>query len=438
MSGVDSESSSNVSDISSDEMNDTGETKELCFLEQMRNIKRIKRRARRDKKRLSEGQNETAVMNKENDPGNRKEELTSSEARKWHAGTWPVTPFDDKVAINERKVEWINFRDQFNLVLESKGEANEKMKINALKIHAGKFLRSVIKMIEETNKDEANDYPKLVELIDKHFESTYDKQMERIKCEKLRQKDGELFSDWIIRLQEQISLCGYDTERKKEALKMGLILHSLPEIANELFKLSHQFGDSINKYVNHGNLLENMKTTSLARGNDEEKKDPEQADKPVNAVKVERLDKGNSTGWKQNQFNRTNRFKGYQPYQPRGFKPNQSQAYAPYQPRYQPRQPWRPRGRFEPNQQTTSGRRCVNCGDYHGVAEECRAMGKQCFSCGGYNHFSICSRAESKANTGRLAQWNENAKNPISAVASKINKVSEVKDEGLLFQEDTD
>lgn len=135
------------------------------------------------------------------------------DSRRWFQSNWPIEKFNATLPMSEKKIEWIKFRDQFKRVIENRGEATDKMKIQAL---VGTYLLNVIKMIGVDKKGkEISRFEKLVKALDSHFDGAYDKEMERIKFSDMKQEANEAFADWALRLQQQTELCGLSVKRQK-------------------------------------------------------------------------------------------------------------------------------------------------------------------------------------------------------------------------------
>lgn len=216
--------------------------------------------------------------------------LSEKDKRKWFQGTWPVEKFDEKTSIGERKAEWMKFKEQFKRVVKSKGAATDKMKINALEIYSGSYLLSVIQTLKLNSKSTKKRFDKLIKALDEYFNATFDKEMERVKLAEMHQKESEAFSDWTLRLQKQVARCRFNTKRQLEEMRGGLCRRSKPVIANKLMEQTNAFGKDLNKFIKHGNLLDNIEQ-SQANELKVEKKEEEGEEKPVNAVWEKRKEK---------------------------------------------------------------------------------------------------------------------------------------------------
>lgn len=338
---------------------------------------------------------------------NRGKKKRRKESRRWFQSNWPIEKFNATLPLSERKIEWIKFRDQFKRVTENRGEATDKMKIQALEIYAGAYLLSVIKMIGvDKNGKKISRFEKIVKALDSHFDGAYDKEMERIKFSDMKQGVNEAFSDWALRLQQQTELCGFSVKRQKEEMRIALMRRSKKRIADKLFEMSNTFKKDLNKFMIHGNLLDNME----ANGTDSQKagNETEVEDKPVNLVKSE---------FKQKQ-NRDFRSKPYERYRDAG---NEQASNRNYPPRN-----WVPQARksFQSNKAS-----CDRCGGDHSNAfGACPATGKECYNCGKQGHFGRACRQRKAAGNGP-----QHSGDAAKRESKRVNKVDDlqVKEEGL-------
>lgn len=338
----------------------------------------------------SEESSDDRESEKEKNSKNKKKEQ-----RKWFQSNWPIEKFNEKAPLNEKKPEWIKFRDQFNRVIKTRGAASDRQKIDALKIYAGSYLLQLISIVERDKKNrKIKSYKKLIKALDAHFNGAFDKQLERLKFSGMKQLQDEAFDDWVMRLQRQMELCEFTISRQTEELKLALIKKSKPEIAEKLFELSGIFKDDIKKYVAQGQLLDQL-------GDKKKEQQETDTEKPVNAIKTE---------FKQKPERFRTRPRPYPSYrstqQQDGIQKNPTRYWA------------------ATNDRAGAASSCFRCGLSHPM-RPCPAASVQCHKCGKTGHYGrVC---ESKG----MAE--QNLQGALHTEPAEVNKVNadQIKEESL-------
>ena len=91
-----------------------------------------------------------------------------SREAEWLSGSWPLAPFDGTLLPNNRKSEWIRFRDQFDRIVSCKAPVGPITKLTGMKIFAGDFLLNIIEMQEKLiDVDSADIYSATVEALNR-------------------------------------------------------------------------------------------------------------------------------------------------------------------------------------------------------------------------------------------------------------------------------
>lgn len=316
--------------------------------------------------------------------------ISSRKRRKWFQAAWPVEKFNAD-AKEGKKAEWIKFRDQFTRVLASKGAATDEMKITAMHIYAGDYLMKAIAMVKMNKK--VRRFKKLVKALDCYFSGTVDRESERIKFADMQQGEEEVFTEWALRLQQQLVLCEFKENRQEEEMRMALMRRS-----KKSSSLTRNFGKDLNRFLNHGSLLDHMSRSG--------KKESELLEeKPVNAVKAE--------------FNREagRQSSRFVPYESKGYRAGREEAGGSKQ--FGPRK-WIP-ARQGLSGGNVSRRECGQCGVTHG-ALPCRAKMSECFKCNKIGHFARMCRMTTHRGEG--GAW-EKRKEMSTEMARRVNKVKE-------------
>lgn len=307
---------------------------------------------------------------------------------KWLAGSWPLKPFDDSLATNKRKAEWIRFRDQFERIVSCKGNVDPQTKLTGLKIHAGTFLLSVIEMQEKSLPPGPDSYKATIDALNVYFNQLCNATQERMKFREMKQKEIEAFADWVLRLEAQAKFCEFSDDQRKEEFVQALLRRSVPAIAEKLYEMSDVFENSLDKIINHGQHLDHIRceakeSTAEAKpaAIKEESIEEEEVQKPVNSV-----------SWK------SNKGKRFEPYKRQGEESSWKRSSA---------------------QQRSGGRsfqnKCRNCGRVH-APRQCKAFRAKCFECGKNGHFAeVC---ESK-------KGNDHHRERVKTEAEQINQVND-------------
>uniref|UniRef100_A0AAG5DN06 CCHC-type domain-containing protein n=1 Tax=Anopheles atroparvus TaxID=41427 RepID=A0AAG5DN06_ANOAO len=169
-------------------------------------------------------------------------------------GTWPIHQFKEGLPVAERKAEWIRFKEQFERIVQCKGGASPKMKINALKVFAGNYLLSVIEGHE--CKEAGDEYRKTVEAIDAYFDGMCDTMRERIKLREMSMRSDEWFSDWVLRLERQAKFCSFDEKQKEGEVVQAILRRSVPAIAAKLYEMAEVLENDIHRIIKLGKRLD--------------------------------------------------------------------------------------------------------------------------------------------------------------------------------------
>lgn len=311
---------------------------------------------------------------------------------KWLAGSWPLKPFDDSLATNKRKAEWIHFRDQFERIVSCKGRVDPQTKLTGLKIHAGTFLLSIIEMQEKTPQQGKDVYESAIASLNKYFNQLCDATQERMKFREMKQKETEAFADWVLRLEAQAKFCEFSEDQRKEEFVQALLRRSMPAIAEKLYEMSDVFENCLDKIINHGQHLDHIRseakesTTEAKQAPIKEEGTEEEVEKPVNSV-----------SWK------SSKGKRFEPYKRQGTEGSSGGSWS----RSSAQQ------RFGGMQ--FQNKKCRNCGRVH-APRQCKAFRAKCFECGKNGHFAEVCESKRSNNDGRER---------VKTEAEKINQVND-------------
>lgn len=281
--------------------------------------------------------------------------------RKWFQSAWNVAQFDTELPYNKQKLKWKEFQNDLENEFQSRGEATDEMKILAVKKNAKGTLKNAIARI---SKDTGSmDYKEFMGKLSKHFDTTTSIDLENSCLRQMKQKSDESFATWVNRVYEQVELCGYDTEEKKdEEVRRAITASSCKYIADELFKRTSDYGKDLDKYVTLGNIIETQ--TQVKKG-----------EETASEQSVMYQDQGKRGNGSRSEFSNRNR--------------ERSKPYDRRPKNYNSRRP--PRKEF-------SNEYCPRCGyEKHRQGSQCPAMGQTCNKCQKPNHFArVCRAFEGK------------------------------------------
>lgn len=326
----------------------------------------------------------------------------------WLSGSWPLKQFDGLLPPNERKAEWIRFRDQFERIASCKAQIDQRTKLTGMKIFAGDYLLNVIEMQEKlVSGDTDNVYEVTVRGINKFFEQTCDMTKERMKFRGMSMKVSEPFTDWVLRLEMQAKFCDFTAQQREEEFIQALLRRSVPAIAGKLYEMSDLFGNNLERIINHGKHLDYIKTEAeeLAKATQvkENENVPDRGpvdgtmDQPVNAVYSKKTKFGSV------------RYEPYRTPRPTSYGDARSRSS----------QEWK----------ELNGSKCSRCGSAHG-SNGCKAFRAKCFICGKLGHFAdVCRssvrdvrmRQRTREQAGRRIE----VKDEIAGEVSRINQVDD-------------
>lgn len=305
---------------------------------------------------------------------------------KWLAGSWPLKPFDDSLATNKRKAEWIRFRDQFERIVSCKDEVDPQTKLTGLKIHAGTFLLGVIEMQEKSLRPGRDIYQSTVAALNNYFNQLCNATQERMKFREMKQKETEPFADWVLRLEAQANFCEFSEDQRKEEFVQALLRRSGSAIADKLYEMSDVFENNLDKIINHGQHLDHIRSEEKASAAVaiKEEEVEEKIEKPVMSVSV---------------------------------KTNKGSRYEPYKRQGSEGRPWSlSTAQQRPGAMQFQNKKCRNCGRVH-APRQCKAFRAKCFECGKNGHFAEVCESKNNHNSDRRGQ--------VKAEAERINQVND-------------
>lgn len=329
--------------------------------------------------------------------------------REWLSGSWPLKQFDGLLPPNERKAEWIRFRDQFERIASCKAPVDQRTKLTGMKIFAGDYLLNVIEMQEKLVREDVDGvYEATIRGINRFFEQTCDTTKERMKFREMFMKATEPFTDWVLRLELQAKFCDFGAQQREEEFIQALLRRSVPEIAGKLYEMSDLFGNNLERIISHGKHLDYIRT---------EAKEMEKATQ----VKVNgNLPEGGSSDGSEVQpvnavYARKKKFGSvrYEPY--RGSRP--ASRSRDFQERKE--------------QSGMPGSRCSNCGRVHDP-DSCKAFRAKCFYCKKVGHFAaFCGSSGRDSNTRQRSRDRKQdvrrfgIKDETAGEVSRINQVND-------------
>ena len=311
--------------------------------------------------------------------------LVNDTKARWLSGAWPISPFKEGLKINERKAEWIRFREQFLDILACKGEVDPMIKLTGLKIYGGPYLSNIIKIeLGKIPEPEVDIFAKILNVLDLYFNKICDTGKERIKFREMRMNEQEPFEDWILRLETQATFCEFDESVYKEEFLLAILRRSIPGIADKLYEMSEIFNKDIEAIKKHGQHLDFIRRELMTSTNDVNSKEAvakSMSMEPENAINAVQHDRGR----KFINYRRRGNFRGV-------YK-------APSHSR-----------RIEKN--------CGKCGSTH-ERNRCKAFGLKCFKCKQVGHFAhLCRNGYVKP-----SKEDEDSKKDVRKEIGKINQV---------------
>lgn len=333
------------------------------------------------------------------------------EKSEWLTGSWPLKEFDGSLPTNKRKAEWIRYRDQFERIASCKAQVDANTRLTGLKIFAGDYLLSIIEMQQKTVTDSNGDiYQATVTALNKYFNQTCDKMMERIKFRDMRMDVAESFIDWVLRLENQAKFCDFGPEQREEEFIQALLRRSVPGIAEKLYEMSDFLGNDLERIIKHGKHLDYIRVQA-------------------NEVKVPPPESQGSSASQQEAAYAVDVRSGNAPrYRKQGMQSNQEVGEHS-----RDRSRGLSRGfkseSFNGRKRTWSSPEnpdpCSNCGRVHGP-KNCRAFSARCYICNKVGHFAeFCSlpKGSTSRTTNERNRMRTGRNEVLKREAGMINQV---------------
>lgn len=134
------------------------------------------------------------------------------EERKKSKVEWRIEPFVIKEDLNEG-LRWAAWRAHFELLVNANNLRDEAEKKMRLLIHGGKDIQMLYNTLPEAqNEDESKGYEVLMKALDQQLNRQKLKVYERETFRKLNKNPHEKVDEFVVRLRQQIKMCGLGNE----------------------------------------------------------------------------------------------------------------------------------------------------------------------------------------------------------------------------------
>lgn len=127
-----------------------------------------------------------------------------------------VPPFRcDRIETGKLAKEWKKWKESLDCYFEAYGIMDQKVKRAKLLHLGGSALQTVFRNLGDHDHVpivvlDPKYYDIAIEALDEFFEPRHQNTSERRKLRQMKQQSGERFADFIIRLKQQASECGFD------------------------------------------------------------------------------------------------------------------------------------------------------------------------------------------------------------------------------------
>lgn len=317
----------------------------------------------------------------------------------WLSGSWPLPPFDGTLPPNNRKAEWIRFRDQYIRIVSCKAPVGAATKLTGMKIFAGSFLLNIIEVQEKLiSPNSADVYLDTIEAVNRYFNRSCDPAKERMKFREMKMRENEPYEDWVLRLEGQAKYCDFDDNQREEEFRQALLRRSIPEISVKLYEASVMLGNDLQRIINQGKHLDEIRreTGEVVKQDEKPNSNLNREEDDYKAVNVVRMEKPERNG----------RYDAGGP----------SRRFSGGQKRYRDWPVNRGAWAKEP------AARCTRCGRMHGQGQnKCAAFRVQCWNCGVWGHFAeFCQNPKVEEGGSRDHRYRTES---VKGEAQRINQV---------------